>query len=100
LTSDLAGERQRLNTRIEQLQKALPEGQEAARKQTLAEMQSQCDAKIEEVNRVRTRSERKFQDVIEELEAAQRRAKKQIATLEEQLKDAKAAKAKKIRTTS
>jgi class 3 adenylate cyclase len=101
LTGELTAERQRLNARIEQLQKALPEAQEAARKQTLAEMQSQCDAKVEEVNRARTRSERKFQDVIEELEAAQRRAKKQIAILEEQLKDAKvAAKAKKSRTTS
>jgi class 3 adenylate cyclase len=89
VSGELAGERQRLNARIEQLQKAVPDAQEAARKQTLAEMQTQCDAKVEEANKLRLRSERKFQDVIEELEASQRRAKKQITTLEEQLREAK-----------
>jgi hypothetical protein len=37
LTSELVAERPRLNARLEQLQKALPEAQEATRKQTLAE---------------------------------------------------------------
>jgi DNA repair exonuclease SbcCD ATPase subunit len=101
LTSELAAERQRLNARIQQLQKALPEAQEATRKQTLAEMQPQYNAKVEEADRLRLRSERKYQEVIEELEAAQRRAKKQIVTLEEQLTEAKAGyKAKRTRTTS
>ena len=101
LTSELAAERQRLNARIEQAQKALPEAQEATRKQTLAEMQAQYNAKEEEANRLRLRSERKYQDLIGELEAAQRRAKKQIATLEEQLTEAKAGyRTKRTRTTS
>jgi class 3 adenylate cyclase len=102
LTSDLASDRQRLNAQVEQLQRALPEGQEAARKQVLAELQGDFDAKVDEANRLRSRAERKYQDVIEELEAAQRRSKKQIAALEEQLREAKEAayKAQKTRAFS
>ncbi len=91
LASDLATERQRLNARIEQLEQAVPEAQEAARKQALAELQGQFDLKIEESNRLRSRMERKHQDAAEEWEAGRRRMKKQIASLEEQLKEAKEA---------
>jgi class 3 adenylate cyclase len=84
LTNDLATERQRFNARIDQLERALPEAQEAARKQALAELQGQFEAKAEEANRLRSRAEREYQDKIEELERAQRRAKKQIAILEDQ----------------
>ena len=89
LSHDLISERLRLHTRIEQLEKALPEAQEAARRQTLAELQSQFDEKVEETNRLRSRVERKQQDTIEELESELRRAKKHITSLEEQLKQAK-----------
>ena len=58
LTNDIAGERQRLSARIEQLEQAIPEAQEAARKQALAELQGQFDAKVEEANRLRSRTER------------------------------------------
>ena len=44
LTSDLASERKRLNSRIEVLEKAIPDAQEAARKQALAEAQNDLDA--------------------------------------------------------
>jgi chromosome segregation ATPase len=91
LTNDLTGEKDRLNARIAQLEKAMPEAQEAARKQALAELQSQFDAKLDEANRLRSRLERKQQDAAEEWEAEMRRAKKQIASLEEQLKEAKEA---------
>jgi class 3 adenylate cyclase len=91
LTNDLAAERDRLNARIAHLEKSVPEAQEAARKQALAELQSEFDAKMEEANRLRSRQERKQQDAAEEWEAELRRAKKQIASLEEQLKDAKEA---------
>lgn len=91
LTSELAGERERLNARIAHLEQSIPEAQEAARKQALAELQSQFDAKVEEANRLRSRSERKHQDAIEEFEAERRRTKKQMAGLEEQLKEAKEA---------
>ncbi len=89
LTHDLTSERSRLNARIEELEKAIPEAQEAARKQTLAELQNQFDEKLDEANRLRARAERKQQDTAEELETELRRAKKQIAALEEQLKQAK-----------
>ena len=100
VTSELASERTRLIARVEQLEKALPEAQETARKQTLAELQSQFEAKLEEVNRLRSRLERKHQDSSEEWEAERRRTKKQLATLEEQLKEAREAafKAQKART--
>jgi class 3 adenylate cyclase len=91
LTTDLVTERDRLNGRIAHLEQALPEAQEAARKQALAELQSQFEVKLEETNRLRAREQRKQQDVIEEMEAELRRAKKQIAALEEQLKEAKEA---------
>jgi class 3 adenylate cyclase len=91
LTNDLATERDRLNARIAQLENDMPEAQEVARRQALAELQSQFDAKLEEANRLRSRQERKQQDAAEEWEAELRRAKKQIASLEEQLKDAREA---------
>jgi class 3 adenylate cyclase len=91
LSSDLATDRTRLNARIQQLEKAIPEAQEAARKQTLAEMQAQFEVKLEEANRLRSRLERKHQDVTEEWEAERRRTSKQIQALEEQLKEAKEA---------
>ena len=47
------------------------------------------DNKVEEMNRLKARNERRAQDSIEELEASVRRSKKQIAQLEEQLKEAK-----------
>jgi hypothetical protein len=91
LTADLALERQRLNAHIEHLEQSIPEAQEAARKQALAELQSQFDVKVEEANRLRSRTERKHQDLMEELESERRRAKKQMTSLEEQLKEAKEA---------
>ena len=91
LTNDLASERERLNAQITHFDEALPEAQEAARKQALAELQSQFDVQLEETNRLRARELRKQQDAFEELEAELRRAKKQIASLQEQLKEAKEA---------
>ena len=64
LTRELAADRQRLNARIEQLEKAIPEGQDAARK---------------------------HQDAAEDWDSERRRTKKHIAALEEQLKEAKEA---------
>jgi chromosome segregation ATPase len=91
VTSELASERQRLNARIKILEEALPEAQEAARKQVQAESQSHCDSKVQEANRARARVERKHRDLLEESEGERRRTKKQIATLEEQLKEAREA---------
>ena len=91
LTSDLASERRRLNSRIDVLEKAIPEAQEAARKQALAEAQNDLEVKIEEANRLRSRLERKHQDATEEWEAERRRLTKQIAALESQLKEAREA---------
>jgi len=91
LTSDLASERKRLNSRIEVLEKAIPDAQEAARKQALAEAQNDLDVKIEEANRLRSRQERKHQDATEEWDAERRRFTKQIAALEGQLKEAREA---------
>jgi class 3 adenylate cyclase len=87
VTSELATERQRLNARIKSLEQALPEGQEAARKQALAELQSQFEQKTEEANRLRSRLERKHQDAVEEYDTELRTARKQIALLEEQLRE-------------
>src|SRR5262249_34432391 len=91
VTSELASERQRLNARIKALEDALPEAQEAARKQAVAELQAQHDSKVQEANRLRGRVERKHHNLLEEWEGERRRTKKQIAMLEEQLKEAREA---------
>lgn len=91
ITNDVTMERNRLTARIEQLEKAAPEAQQAARKQAVAELQIEFDAKLEEANRLLSRQERKQQDAADEWEAEMRRAKKQIAALEEQLREAKEA---------
>ena len=78
-----------MTTRIEQLEEAIPQAQEAVRIQVTAELQGDFDNRVEELNRLKGRNERRSQDAIEELEASVRRAQKQIAQLEEQLKEAK-----------
>jgi DNA repair exonuclease SbcCD ATPase subunit len=90
-TSELATERQRLNARIQSLEGAFPETLEAARKQALAELQSQFDLKLEEGNRTRSRMERKHQDAVEEIQAQLRDANRQLSALEEQLRQAREA---------
>lgn len=89
VTSELNSERLRSNERIEQLERAIPEAQEAVRKQLSAELQAEFEVKLEEATRMKSRSERRFQDAAEEWEAERRRLKRQVAQLEEQLKDAR-----------
>ena len=91
LNGELATERQRLNARIEALEAALPQAQEVSRKQTLAELQNQLDAKIEEANRVRSRMERNYKEASGHWEDERRRAQKQLQTLEEELREAREA---------
>jgi len=90
-TSELATERQRLNARNKALEDLLPQAQEAARKQAMAELQTEFESRIEEAHRLRTRADRKYQDLFEDLEAEKRRSAKQIQTLEDQLKEARGA---------
>src|SRR5205823_1984846 len=52
LTGELSSERRRLNTRVEDLEKAIPEAQQVARKQALAEAQSDLEMKLEEAARL------------------------------------------------
>ena len=91
LTSQLDEERQRLGSRVASLEQAIPEAQESARKQASAELQSRFDGKLEEVNRLKSRAERKQQDIAEELEAERRKTKRVVTQLEEQLKEAREA---------
>jgi len=89
VTSELAAERQQLKLRIKAFEQALPDAQEAARRQAVAQLQSQFETKMKEANRSRSRLEQKHQDVVEELEAELRAAKRQIAALEEQVREAR-----------
>jgi class 3 adenylate cyclase/chromosome segregation ATPase len=91
LTNELSSERQGFNARIKYLEAALPEAQEAVRKQVLAEMQNELDVKVEEANRIRSRIERSYQDAVDDWETERRRAAKRVAELEEQLKEAREA---------
>jgi hypothetical protein len=78
-----------LTTRIEILEKAIPDAQEAVRKQVTAEIQADFESRIEEVNRMKLRNERRAQDSAEEAEATVRRANKEIARLQDELKEAR-----------
>ena len=89
VTVQLTQERQRLTTRIELLEQALPDAQDAVRKQVVAELQADFENRIEEANRMRLRSERRAHDAAEESEALLRRANKEIARLQEELKEAR-----------
>src|SRR5262249_8748295 len=79
LTGELASERQRLNFRIEQLEQAIPQAQEAGRKQAAAELREDLEEKLDEATRLRARFERKHQEALEELEFERRRNRKEIA---------------------
>ena len=91
LTGELSSERRRLNTRVEDLEKAIPEAQQVARKQALAEAQSDLEMKLEEAARLRSRLERKQQDATDEWQVERRRLAKRVAVLEDQLKEAREA---------
>jgi class 3 adenylate cyclase len=91
VAAELKDERERFAKRIAGLEIAVAEAQEAARAQTKAELEEKFEVKFGEANRLRSRTERKLQDISEELDSERRRTKRQIAELEEQLKEAKEA---------
>jgi class 3 adenylate cyclase len=99
LMSQLTEERQRNTTRIAQLEKAISAAKEAVKKQVAAELQSEFDHQLEELNRLKTRNERRYQDESEEWEEERRRTRKQVAKLEEELKEMREAfKSQRART--
>ncbi len=89
--AELKDERERLNSRVAELERAIPAAQDSARNQVTAELQEKFDTKLDENNRLKSRAERKAQDMAEELEAERRRSKRLITQLEEQLKEAREA---------
>ncbi len=91
IASELKDERERLAIRIAELERAVTAAQVAARAQTAAEFQQRLAGKLDEAERLRSRSERKLKDVSEESESERRRSKRQVAQLEEQLKEAREA---------
>ena len=84
-------ERQRSAARITSLEKAVLAAKEAVRKQVTAEVQSDFERRLAEVNRVKTRNDRRYQDESEEWEEERRRTRRQIAKLEEELKEVREA---------
>ena len=91
LTAEISAERTRAAERIAQLEETIPQAQEAARKQVTAELRAEFDGKIEEINRLKLRSERRLQEDSEEADAERRRLRKLIIQLEDQLKEAREA---------
>ncbi len=91
LTAQLTEERQRNSVRINLLEKAIPAAKEAVKRQVAAGLQAEFDGRLEELNRLKTRNERRYQDESEEWEEERRRTRKQIAKLEEELKEAREA---------
>jgi hypothetical protein len=85
----LAQERERFIARIEHLENVIPEAELAARTQAVAELQVDSEARLDEANRLRIRSERRAQDAAEESEIALRRATKEIARIQDELKEAR-----------
>jgi class 3 adenylate cyclase len=91
LDAQMADERQRLMSRIEHLEQAIPEAQEAARAQIEAELKVDYQRQLDEINRMKARNERRTQDAAEEAQAALRRANKEISRLKVELQEAKEA---------
>jgi class 3 adenylate cyclase len=91
LSGQLTEERQRSSARISSLEKAVLAAKEAVRKQVTAELHSDFEGRLAEVNRLKTRNERRYQDESEEWEEERRRTRKQIAKLEEELKEVREA---------
>jgi class 3 adenylate cyclase len=91
LTAQLTEERQRNAVRVDLLEKAIPAAKEAVKRQVAGELQAEFDGRLEELNRMKTRNERRYQDESEEWEEERRRTRKQIAKLEEELKEAREA---------
>jgi class 3 adenylate cyclase len=91
LSGQLTEERQRSAARITSLEKAVLAAKEAVRKQVTAEVQSDFERRLAEVNRVKTRNDRRYQDESEEWEEERRRTRRQIAKLEEELKEVREA---------
>jgi hypothetical protein len=94
LMAQLTEERQRSSVRIGLLEKAVPAAKEAVKRQVSAELQAEFDRQLEEINRLKTRGERRYQDESEEWEEERRRTRKQIAKLEEELKEIREAASK------
>lgn len=89
--AQLVGERQRLLARIDHLEQSIPEGQEAVRAQVTAELRADFDRKLEEVKRIKVRSERRDKEITEEVQAALRRATKEVVRLQSEVKEAREA---------
>ena len=87
LTAQLTEERQRTSARIALLEQAIPAAKEAAKKQLTAELQNEYETQIEELKRLKSRTDRRYQDDSEEWEAERRRMRKQVAKLEEDVKE-------------
>jgi class 3 adenylate cyclase len=66
LQTEHSEERQRLAARILELEGAIPDAQEATRKQVTAELQLDFEARAEELNRAKNRSDRRYQEDSEE----------------------------------
>jgi len=94
IMAQLNEERQRSSVRIDLLEKAVPAAKEAVKRQLTAQLQAEFDRQLEEVNRLKTRGERRYQDESEEWEEERRRTRKQIAKLEEELKEVREAASK------
>ena len=86
-----ADERQRLTARIEHLEQAIPEAQEAVRIQMEAELKADFQRQLDELNRLKARNERRAQDANEEAQAALRRAHKEVSRLQSELQEAREA---------
>jgi hypothetical protein len=89
LSAQHTDERQRLMFRIEHLEHAIPEAQEAVRVQLEAELKADFQRQIDEINRLKARNERRAQDASEEMQAALRRAQKEVARLQSELQEAR-----------
>jgi class 3 adenylate cyclase len=82
-------ERQLLLQRANAMEQAIPDARDAARRQTIAEMKAEYEARIEELKRVKARVDRRFQDQVDEAESERRRLLRQIVHLEGELKEAR-----------
>jgi len=84
-----AAEKESLTARIAQLEESIPRAQEATRLQTLAEIEADFRAKLDESERGRASIERRQRDEAEEWELERRQLIERLEALETRLEEAR-----------
>jgi hypothetical protein len=89
LEGELAAQKSSLSLRIRELEDAIPKAREATRRQTLAEMEAEFQAKVDDSERARGRLERRSRDEAEVRDIERSELMEKLETTETRLEEAR-----------